>query len=153
MILCFVLLPFVLILIFLVCSGTLGAKVDWIEMPTKKSYKAGTHYVIPIRGFSQSGRWLTNLLTDVGTPVVLERERLNRHDPNAIAVYSVRRGRVHRFLGYVSRNRAQRLAVRMDSGCRFHGVVSRKYTKGSGQYQFTRLDVEVHLIAPDTAVK
>jgi hypothetical protein len=142
----FVLLPFVLILFGWACSSRFGARVDWVKMPIKKSRRAGTHYKIPIRGFSQSGRWLTNLLTAVGTPVVLEREKTNRYDPNAIAVYSVKRGRLHRFLGYVSRSRAKHLAVRMDSGCRFHGVVSRKYTQGHGQYQFTRLEAEVDLI-------
>jgi hypothetical protein len=132
--------------IYLACTSHRLTRAQWVEMPERKSYKVGTRYKFPVRGFSKGFRGIASLLTPLNTPIVLVRNKYNRHDPNAISVFSVRRNRLHRNLGYVPTSAAKRIAPKMDGGSRYHGIIVRKYTQNYYNRSFQRLDAQVVLV-------
>jgi hypothetical protein len=66
----------------------------------------------PLRGMAYEGRWPHVARLRIGSQVVLERERTNPHDPNAILV----RDNSGAALGYVAREVARNIAPLLDIG-------------------------------------
>lgn len=86
--------------------------LGWVNPRSRTSYRAGLHSVT-LRGSSYHAAAVKAGRFTPGSPVRLEREPDNEHDPNAIAIHA---GRARNRAGYVPRGQAKRLAKLIDAG-------------------------------------